>query len=479
MTAPVTGAAAGAPAVPSKEKTIISVPIRPVRALGAVAVLFTAGVAPLTAQECRDWKTCDHPRVEHYVRTFTQPAWRGWLRDVWERSSLYADHIAAALDRRGMPAELRALPVVESAYLSDAVSARGAVGLWQITRLGASGFPLLIGAPIDERRDFWKSTEVALATLSANRDLLGDWLLAIAAYNAGPNRVRRAVDRVGESDFWKLRDAGALPQETAEFVPRFLAVVRIFAYPERYDLPPIEPITWVRVGAGGRADLRKLAEQTGIDLQLLRTANAELDSPFTPSDARVAPAVVASDHAQAADLLGYYLKVPAQYAEQVRDLLAERTKLFDFIEHQVRKGETFWDMAERYGSSVELIADENPDLRPRRLLLGQTVIIPLLAGAAGPQLAAGPQPAEEPPPAEEPLPDSAPPEPQRPPPAWVAQAGFGAVHVVSEGDSLWGIARTHGVTVEALAAGNGRSPEGIIKPGEILMVQAGGTLSVS
>ena len=62
---------------------------------------------------------------------------------------------------------------------------------------------------------------------------------------------------------------------------------------------------------------------------------------------------------------------------------------------------------------------------------------------------------------------------------WAARSGFGAVHVVSEGDSLWGIARTHGVTVEALAAGNGRSPEGIIKPGEILMVQAGGALSVS
>ena len=474
MTAPATRGAAGIPAAPSKEKTIISVPIRPLRALGAVAALCAAGIAPLTAQECRsDWKACEHPRVEHYVRKFTQPAWRGWLLNVWERSALYADHIRAALDRHGLPAELRALPVVESAYLPGAVSERGAVGLWQITPLGASGYPLRIGGPIDERRDFWKATEVALATLSSNRDRLGDWLLAIAAYNAGPNRVRRAVDRAGTGDFWELRDAGALPQETAEFVPRFLAAVRIFSYPDRYDLPPIEPITWVRIGAGGRADLRKLAEQTGIDLQLLRIANAELDSPFTPSDQRVTPAVVASDHAQAADLLGYWLKVPADHAEQVRGLLEERTKLFDFIEHRVRQGETFWHMAERYGSSVELITDENPDLRPRRLHLGQTVIIPLLAGVSGRQPAAGAEPAGEQ------RSEPALPEPQSPPPAWVAQAGFGAVHVVSEGDSLWGIARTHGVTVEALAAGNGRSPEGIIKPGEILMVQAGGTLSVS
>lgn len=441
------------------------VPIRPLGALGAIAVLFIIGVAPLAAQECRtDWKSCDHPRVEHYVRKFTQPTWRGWLRDVWNRSGLYADHIVAAIDRHGLPPELRALPVVESAYLPGAVSPRGAVGLWQITPLGASGYPLRIGGPIDERRDFWKATEVALATLASNRDRFDDWLLAIAAYNAGPNRVQRAVDRAGTGDFWKLRDAGALPQETAEFVPRFLAVVRIFAYPERYGLPEIEPITWVRVGAGGRADLRKLAEHTGIELELLRIANAELESPFTPSDARVSPAVVASRDARAGDLLGYWLKVPAEHAEQVRDLLEERFRLFDFVEHRIREGETFWDMAKRYGSSVELIVDENPDLRPRRLRMGQTVIIPLLADAAAPDRAEPERPA-----------------PQRaePAPAWVAQAGFGAVHVVTEGDSLWGIARRHGVTVEALAAGNGRSPESIIKPGEILMVQAGGTLAVS
>ena len=422
-------------------------------ALGAIAVLITVGVSPLAAQECRsDWETCDHARVEHYIKQFTKRTWRGWLHGVWERSWIYADHIGAALERRGLPQELRLLPVVESAYREDAVSPQGAVGLWQITRVGASGYPLRMGGPIDERRDFWKATEVALATLATNHDRFGDWLLAIAAYNAGPGGVQRAINRAGTTDFWELRRSGALPRETAEFVPRFLAAVRVFAQPERYGLSEMEPITWVRVGAGGRADLRKLAAHTGMDLQLLRTANAELSSLFTPSDARVEPVVIGSNDARAADMRGYWLKVPEEHAEEVRALLQERTQLFDFIEHEVRLGETFWDMARRYGSSVELIVDENPDLHPRRLRLSQTVIIPLLAGAPIVQ----PQPLTM---------------------EWFAQSGSGAVYEVEYGDSLWGIARTHGVTVEALAASNGRSPHDIIKPGETLMVQAGSTLS--
>ena len=416
-------------------------------------MLITVGVSPLAAQECRsDWETCDHPRVEHYIKQFTKRTWRGWLHGVWERSWIYADHIGAALERRGLPQELRLLPVVESAYREDAVSSQGAVGLWQITRVGASGYPLRMGGPIDERRDFWKATEVALATLATNHDRFGDWLLAIAAYNAGPGGVQRAINRAGTTDFWELRRSGALPRETAEFVPRFLAAVRVFAQPERYGLLEMEPITWVRVGAGGRADLRKLAAHTGMDLQLLRTANAELSSLFTPSDARVEPVVIGSNDARAADMHGYWLKVPEEHAEEVRALLQERTQLFDFIEHEVRPRETFWNMARRYGSSVELIVDENPDLHPRRLRLGQTVIIPLLTGVPIVQ----PQPLTM---------------------EWFAQSGSGAVHEVEYGDSLWGIARTHGVTVEALAASNGRSPHDIIKPGENLMVQAGSTLS--
>lgn len=429
-----------------------------VRTLVAIAVLITIGIVPLAAQECRsDWQACDHARVEHYIKQFTKRTWRGWLHGVWERSWMYADHIDAAIERRGLPEELRLLPVIESGYRPDAVSPSGAVGIWQITRLGASGYPLRMDGRLEERRDFWKATEVALDTLATNRERFGDWLLAIAAYNAGPGGVQRAINRAGTRDFWELRRLGALPRQTAEFVPRFLAAVRVFSEPERYGLPELEPITWVRVGAGGRADLRKLAAHTGVDLNLLRIANAELGSMFTPSDARVEPAVVASSDTRAAELHGYWLKVPAEHAEQVRALLEERTQLFDFIEHVIGPGETFWDMAKRYGSSVDWIVEENPGLHPRRLRRGQTVVIPLLAG--------------------NPLPGTPVAAPKPPELEWVAQLGSAAVHVVEHGDSLWGIARTHGVTVEALAASNGRSPDDVIKPGDILMVQAGSTLS--
>ena len=235
-----------------------------------------------------------------------------------------------------------------------------------------------------------------------------------------------------------------------------------------------------------------------MDLELLRTANAELGSVFTPSEARVEPAVIASSDTRAADLNGYWLKVPAQHADQVRSLLQERTQLFDFIEHVIRAGETFWALAKRYGSSVELIVDENPGLHPQRLRPGQTAVVPLLTGPVAATPAAlpsgatvehrvrrrvrrsgtwrsgtaaasngllGRNPGVNPRRLRPgltviiPLPGSVP-DVESPGAAhpWMAQAGSGAVHVVEHGDSLWDIARTHGVTVEALAASNGRSP---------------------
>lgn len=416
----------------------------------AFCALIVAGIAPLPASACQggEWVACEHASVQHYISRFTQPSWRSWLHGVWERLSFYSDHIQAALDRHELPQELRLLPVVESAYLAKAVSHRGAVGLWQITRVGASGYPLLIGEPIDERRDFWKATEVALRTLAANHSRFGDWLLAIAAYNAGPTGVQRAIDRAGTSDFWKLRNSGALPQQTGEFVPQVLAAVHIFAHPLRYGLPPIKPVVWARVGTGGRADLRKLARLTGMDLALLSLANAELSTPFTPSDSRAPVAVISSEDRRAGDMLGYWLKVPYEHAETVRAALEERNQLFEFVEHRVSSGETFWDMAILYGSSVKLIADENPDLHPRRLWLGQTVIIPLLANSALPALP-----------------------PKRS--AWIQQSGSGTVHVVASGDSLWEIAQKHETTVELLAQSNGLSPDQLIKPGEVLMVPSG------
>ena len=227
--------------------------------------------------------------------------------------------------------------------------------------------------------------------------------------------------------------------------------------------------------------------------------------------------MIASSDTRAADLNGYWLKVPADHAEQVRALLEERTQLFDFIEHVIRAGETFWALAKRYGSSVDLIVDENPGLHPQRLRPGQTAVVPLLAVtrvAATPvavpsgatvehrvrpgetlwvlalrygssvERILGENPGVNPRRLRPgltviiPLPGSVP-DVESPGvgPPWMAQAGSGAVHVVEHGDSLWDIARTHGVTVEALAASNGRSPDDIIKPGETLIVQAGGTLS--
>jgi membrane-bound lytic murein transglycosylase D len=289
---------------------------------------------------------------------------KAWLQDVLDRSRLYRGMISRSLSERGLPRELGFLPAVESGFQARALSPRGASGLWQLMRNTASPYGLKMDLWVDERRDVRKSTEASLEKLSENFTVFGDWFLALAAYNCGVGRLAGIVRRNPGSDFWALRRKGALPRETAAFVPQFLALSRILGHAGRYGLDlgwDAEPEPQV-IPLDRCVDLRLLARASGAPLDELLSVNPELNFLVTPPPA-----------------YEYELKVPPVYGEAVAAALAgPGMPLIEFRVHVVTGGDTLYAMSLRYGVSVPLILEFNPALTPRALRIGAQVLIPVV-----------------------------------------------------------------------------------------------------
>ncbi|SEN17357.1 membrane-bound lytic murein transglycosylase D [Pseudomonas sp. ok272] len=191
------------------------------------------------------------------------------LESASERGSLYIHYIVERLEERNMPQELALLPVIESSYNPMAYSPANASGLWQFIPSTGRYFNLRQTRFYDGRRDITASTTAALDYLTRLHDMFnGDWLLALAAYNAGEGTVSRAIERNEKlglpTDYWNL----PLPAETQAYVPKLLALSQVVLSPEAYgvNLNPIanEPYFQV-VEINQRMDLSKVAAVANID----------------------------------------------------------------------------------------------------------------------------------------------------------------------------------------------------------------------
>jgi len=164
-----------------------------------------------------------------------------FLGRMMGRTDRYFPLFEEALDRHDLPFELKYLPVLESGLNPLARSGAGATGLWQFMYGTARHQDLEINSWVDERRDPRASTEAACRFLKRLHKMYkGDWHLALAAYNAGPGNVNKAIRRSGSRDFWKVRRF--LPRETAKYVPSLIALVYLFSHPVESGLVPIEPM---------------------------------------------------------------------------------------------------------------------------------------------------------------------------------------------------------------------------------------------
>jgi membrane-bound lytic murein transglycosylase D len=327
------------------------------------------------------------------------------------RGGPYLAFIRREIQARGLPPELLYLPVIESGYLPTAVSKLGATGLWQFMKNSIAPFGIRVNEWVDERMDFWKSTDGALRKLEENYHTLGDWPLALAAYNAGLGAVSRALRQQGAGDYWTLGEKKLLKAETIHYVPKLLAVSHILSNPRRYGLDPdwTEDPEWTRLRVGRAADLGILAREAGLDEEELKGANRELLYGITPPDPE------------------YQLKIRAAQAPALAGVLArEDLSLLNYYFHTVRYGDTLSALARHYGVAVDQITEANPGVRAQYLRIGQRLRIPALieTGPYRGRSAAGPG------------------------------AVLEGTHLVKRGETLWSIALSYGMDPEALAEAN-------------------------
>lgn len=178
-----------------------------------------------------------HPDVKRYLKSYTTNGIRE-SQVLIGRQAIYFPIFEYYLDKYQLPESLKYLPMIESRLKPTAVSPKGATGLWQLMSPVAYKFGLEINRYVDERKDPVKSTEAAVQYLGDLYNRFQDWSLALAAYNCGSSRVKRAIQYAGSRDFWKIRRY--LPKETQKYVPAFIAAGYISNY---YSLHNIEPVT--------------------------------------------------------------------------------------------------------------------------------------------------------------------------------------------------------------------------------------------
>jgi membrane-bound lytic murein transglycosylase D len=374
-----------------------------------------------------------HPLVDKWLDYFTgrgRPTFERWL----VRSGRYMDSMKKILEKEGVPTDLVHLVFVESGFNPHARSVASAVGPWQFIRGTANLFGLKVNSWVDERKDPEASTVAAARYLKHLHGLFNSWPLALASYNAGEGAVGRAIKRQGTRDFWSLR----LPEETRNYVPKFMAVLAISRDPSRYGFDQVavdQPLDYDEVTIPGPVDLQALAEACATDVTQIR----ELNPQFLRSAAPAKGDVVT-------------LRVPDGSGEKLMASLADGSLTLPrvstpadpvVLRHKVRRGESLKAIALRYGVPASRIARANKIGKSSRLRVGRTLRIPQAEYVDGGSVASGSK----------------------------ARGSSKTRTVrVKKGQTLSEIAAVHGVSVAQLRRANGMSPRTSLKAGQRLKI---------
>lgn len=218
-----------------------------------------------------------NPRIDVQKGWFSSR--QSYIERLTARASRYLYHTVSEAERRGIPTELALLPIIESSYDPAATSNASAAGLWQFIPSTGRIYGLNQGVNYDGRRDVIESTRAAYDFLTTLYNQFGSWELALAAYNAGPGRIQRAIDANAAqglpTDYWSLR----LPTETMNYVPRFMAVAQVIANPANYglSLPAIANHAHFRTApVNYGVSLYEVANVTGVPVEELQLLNPAL-----------------------------------------------------------------------------------------------------------------------------------------------------------------------------------------------------------
>jgi membrane-bound lytic murein transglycosylase D len=308
-------------------------------------------------------------RVLRYVELF-QGRLREFLTEGLARGAQYLPMIQATFRAEGLPLDLAYIPLIESAFKPSALSRAKARGVWQFMRGTALENGLKADWYLDERADPEKATLAAAKYLKTLNGMFEDWHLAMASYNGGPGRVKRALTRSRKNDFWTLSATPRyLPRETRDYVPMILAAVIIARNPAQYgfDVVPMTPAPTETVLAPPALDLRRVAEWAGVPVDDIQQLNPELRRWTTP--------VKKGDYA---------IKVPHGTADRVREGLAASapSQLNAMQWHTVKRGETLASIARTLRVNRSDLAEANYLKVNARVATGARLVIPRMPSSA-------------------------------------------------------------------------------------------------
>ncbi|MFN2349702.1 MAG: LysM peptidoglycan-binding domain-containing protein [Thioalkalivibrio sp.] len=361
-----------------------------------------------------------------------------FIHRVTARSEPLLHYILEEIEARELPTELLLLPIVESAYLPFAYSHGRAAGIWQFIPSTGRHFGLKQNWWYDGRRDLHASTQAALDYLhQLNQRFDGDWLLALAAYNAGQGNVARAIsknERLGRpTDFWSLD----LPQETRNYVPKLLALRALMEDPEAYGLElwsvPDEPYLEL-VQLDSQLDLAVAARLADLKIEELYELNPGFNRWATDPEGP------------------HHLLLPREHTEAFREGLAalDPAQRVVWTRHRIQPGETLIHIAQRYRTTVAMLQATNK-LRGTNIRAGRYLLVPSASQPASSYTLTAEQRRSQ----------------------TQASGPSGRVqhqHVVQAGDTFWDLSLRYKVSVQQLARWNGMAPGDTLRLGQKLSV---------
>ncbi len=377
-----------------------------------------------------------------YFQTRIPKRFQIWLA----RSGRYAKIMRPILKQYGLPEDLFYLAMIESGFSCNAYSRARAAGPWQFIRGTGRRYGLRIDYWVDERRDPIKSTHAAARYLKDLYQEFGSWYLAAAAYNAGEAKIRRALKRYRAEDFWSIshRRRRYLKRETKNYVPKMIAAALIAKEPEKYGFKNITyqaPMTFDLVQVHGGTSLGVAAKLAGVKTQELAALNPELRRWCTPPNRN-----------------RYTLRIPAGTKAAFETAYAalpphKRRARIGTIRVRVQRGDTLGRIAATYRVSLRELMSLNPRLNPRRLRIGQVVLVPPTARArAVANRSRGQR--------------------NRAKVRSYAASNHNTrkiIHVVKRGDTLWDIAQAYGINHKDIRRWNGRRSSRL-HPGQKLVL---------
>lgn len=304
-------------------------------------------------------------KVSYYISRY-QGNLKPWIQRILDRSQIYLPYIKKVFAEKGIPEDLAYLPIIESDFNPQAISPKGAAGLWQFMPQTGNYYNLKVNYWSDDRFDPERSTKAAADHLTHLNKNFKSWVISLMAYNAGGGKLSRSIKKIKSNNYWDLYNSGLLARETEEYIPKFVAAVMIAKNPEKFGFKvnkanvifPQGDIVYI----DDAADLSLIAELIGVSPTDIKALNPHLARQVTPPNT-----------------VRYPLRIPEGTANIFNETFAKipKEERVTFRRHEVRMNETISHLSSFYKVPASAILEINKIKSAKNLQVGTQVMIPI------------------------------------------------------------------------------------------------------